>query len=148
MSDKKDFDASKALEEIKKDRNLTLVAGGAVAVVVGLFLPWYTITLNFLGSSAGSRSFSPGLGNGTGIFLLILSVVAVGAGLNILKQDVKNMNMLLVGVTVLSILIMLNNMPDSDLGGVVDTGIGYWLGLAGSVVMTAGAVMRFKSAKK
>lgn len=141
MSEKTSFDAGKAVDQIKKDRNLTIVAGGAVAVIVGLFLPWYTIS--FLSVSS---SVSPGL-NGTGMLLLIFSVVSVAAGLNVLNKDKKQMSMVSIVAGVLALLVMLNNWPDSDLSGAVSTGIGYWLGLAGSVAIVAGSAMAYKSSQ-
>jgi len=138
MSDNTGFDAGKAVEQIKKDRNLTIIAGGAVAVVVGLFLPWYTIS--FLSVSS---SVSPGL-NSTGILLLIFSVVALASGLNVLNKDKKQMSIVSIVAGVLALLVMLNNWPDSDLSGAVSTGIGYWLGLAGSVAIIAGSAMAYK----
>ncbi len=141
MSEKTSFDAGKAVDQIKKDRNLTIVAGGAVAVIVGLFLPWYTIS--FLSVSS---SVSPGL-NGTGMLLLIFSVVSVAAGLNVLNKDKKQMSMASIVAGVLALLVMLNNWPDSDLSGAVSTGIGYWLGLAGSVAIVAGSAMAYKSSQ-
>lgn len=141
MSDNNSFDAGKAVDQIKKDRNLTIVAGGAVAVIVGLFLPWYTIS--FLSVSS---SVSPGL-NGTGMLLLIFSVVSLAAGLNVLNKDKKQMSIASIVAGVLALLVMLNNWPDSDLSGAVSTGIGYWLGLAGSVAIVAGSAMAYKSAQ-
>jgi hypothetical protein len=141
MSDNNSFDAGKAVDQIKKDRNLTIIAGGAVAVIVGLFLPWYTVS--FLSVSS---SVSPGL-NSTGMLLLIFSVVSLAAGLNVLNKDKKQMSIASIVAGVLALLVMLNNWPDSDLSGAVSTGIGYWLGLAGSVAIVAGSAMAYKSAQ-
>ncbi len=141
MSDNNSFDAGKAVDQIKKDRNLTIIAGGAVAVIVGLFLPWYTVS--FLSVSS---SVSPGL-NSTGMLLLIFSVVSLAAGLNVLNKDKKQMSIASIVGGVLALLVMLNNWPDSDLSGAVSTGIGYWLGLAGSVAIVAGSAMAYKSAQ-
>jgi len=119
-----------------------MIAGGALAVIIGLFLPWYSA------SGFGIRvSSSPGL-NGTGFLLLIFSVVAVGASLNVMKQDKKNMITLTVVMAVLAVLIMLNNWPDKNLGSAVSTGIGYWLSLAGSASMLVGSGMIMKESKE
>ncbi len=139
MSDNKTskgFDFNKELETIKKDRNLAITTGGALALIVGLFLPWYTITAFKLGVS-----FNPGLGDSTGIFLLVLAVVSVGALLNVLNQDKKTMAIVAIVASAFAVLIMFNNWPDSTLAGAVSTGIGYWLSLAGSAAMVAGSVL-------
>ena len=141
MSENNSFDAGRVVDQIKKDRNLTLIAGGAVAVIVGLFLPWYTIS--FLSVSS---SVSPGL-NGTGMLLMIFSVVSLAAALNVLNKDKKQMATASIVAGVLALLVMLNNWPDSDLSGAVSTGIGYWLGLAGSVAIVAGSAMAYKSSQ-
>ncbi len=135
MADNK-FDYKKGLEEVKSDRNKLASSCGALAVILGLFLPWYSISI--FGSSV---SASPGLGNGTGILLLLLSVATVGAMLNVLKQDKKNMVIVSIVTSVLAALIMLNNWPDSVIRDAGAVGIGYWLGLAGSFAMVAGAVL-------
>jgi len=140
MSENKSFDVGKAWEQIKKDRNLSLIAGGGVAVIVGLFLPWFTIDVFTI-----STSTSPGL-NGTGLSLLVLSVAAMAASLNVLKHNKKNAAIVAVVVAVLALLVMFNNWPDSSLHGTVSTGIGYWLGLLGSVAMVAGSGIRLKEA--
>lgn len=137
MSNSNGFDASKAMDQIKSDRNLMIVAVGAAAVIVGLFLPWYTIDILGFSTSA-----SPGLSNSTGILLLVFSLAAVASGLNVMNHDKRKATILTVVMGVLATLIMLNNWPDSALGEVVQTGLGYWLGLAGSVAMVVGGVMR------
>ena len=139
MSEKKSFDAGKAVEEIKKDRNLSLIAGGAVAVIVGLFLPWYTFKALSL-----SSSYSPGL-NGTGVILLALSVAAVAAALNVLNQEKKMSYIASVVAAVLALLVILNKWPDTGLGGAVSTGIGYWVGLIGAAAMIVGSALRLKA---
>jgi len=138
MSENKSFDASKALDEIKKDRNLSIIAGGALAVIVGLFLPWYSITVFGI-----STSISPGL-NSTGILLALFSLAAVAASLNVLKHSKKSSRTIAVVLAALAVLVMLNNWPDTNLGVAVSTGVGYWLGLVGSVALLAGSGIRLK----
>ena len=136
MSEKnKGFDAGKAVDQIKGDRNLMIVALGAVAIVVGLFLPWYSV--KFLGIST---SASPGF-DSPGIFLIVLSVVAIGAALNVLNMDKKQMGIVTIVAGIIAVLVMLNNWPDSELGDAVSTGIGYWLSFAGAIAMVVGGVM-------
>ena len=135
MSEKSSFDASKAVDQVKRDRNLMAAVLGALGVVVGVFLPWYSIDVFGL-----STSVSPGL-NGTGFLLIVCSAVVIAALLNVFNQDRKMMGVVAIVAGLLAVLIMLNNWPDSELGEFVSTGIGYWLGLVGSTVMTVGAVM-------
>ena len=142
MSENNSFDPSKAMDQIKGDRNLTITAAGAVAVIIGIFLPWYSIEIFGISTSA-----SPGLSDSTGILLLVFSVVAVAAGLNVMNQNKKNMAILSVVMGVLCLLIMLNNWPDSELGEFVSTGIGYWLSLAGSIAIIAGSAMGMQAGK-
>lgn len=141
MSENNSFDAGRAVDQIKKDKNLTIIAGGAVAVIVGLFLPWYTIS--FLSVSS---SVSPGL-NGTGMLLMIFSVVSLAAALNVFNKDKKQMAIVSIVAGVLALLVMLNNLPDDDLSGAVSTGIGYWLGLAGSIAIVVGSALAYKSSQ-
>ena len=142
MSENKGFDAQKALDQIRGDRNLSIIAGGALAVIIGLFLPWYTIDIFGFSTSA-----SPGLGDSTGIFLLLFSLAAVATSLNVFNQDKKNMAIVTIVAAVLCTLIMLNNWPDDALGEVVSTGMGYWLGMAGSLAMFVGGVLRMQADK-
>ena len=142
MSDTNGFDAKKAIDQIKADRNLTIIAAGTAAVVVGIFLPWYSIDILGFSTSA-----SPGLGDSTGILLLVFAVGAVATSLNVFKQDKKSMAIATVVLGVLATLIMLNNWPDEVLGEVVSVGIGYWLSLLGSLALVTGGVLRLKSAK-
>jgi len=141
MSDKKKgFDANKAIDQIKADRNLTVTAAGAVALIVGLFLPWYSI------NSIINVSYSPGL-NSTGFLLIIAAIVAVGASLNVMNMDKKTMAITSVGASVVATLLMLNDWPSSGLGGTLSVGIGYWLALAGAIAMTVGAIMHMQAEK-
>lgn len=142
MSQGKGFDPNKAIDQIKADRNLTIIAAGAAAVVIGIFLPWYSI--DFLGFST---SASPGLGDGTGILLLVFAVGALASSLNVLNQEKRMTSIAALVMGVLATLIMLNNWPDNTLGDVVSIGIGYWLSLAGSLALVAGSVMRMQGAK-
>lgn len=139
MSENKSFDFGKAVEQIKGERNLTIVAAGAAALIIGLFLPWYSV--EFFGLST---SMTPGL-NSTGVLLIIFALAAVAASLNVLKQTEKNMKIIAIVAGVLAALVMLNNWPNTELGSAVSTGIGYWLGLVGSVAMIAGSAMRFNA---
>ncbi len=145
MSDNQGFDVNKAVDQVKGDKNLMMVVGGALAVIVGLFLPWYSVSSDFLGVSF---SASPGFGDSTGILLLVFSVAAVATSLNVFNQDKKNMAIVAIVAAVLCALIMLSNWPDSDLGGAVSVGIGFWLGVAGSIAMIAGSAMGMQSAGK
>lgn len=140
MSEKQGFDAQKTLDKIRGDRNLSIIAVGAIAVIIGLFLPWYSI--EFLGFST---SASPGLSDSTGILLLVFSLAAVAASTNVFNQDERNMSIATIVAGVLCALIMFNNWPDNSLGDIVTVGLGYWLGLAGSLAMVAGGAMRFKA---
>lgn len=141
MANTKGFDFNKAVDQVKGDKNLMIMTAGAAAVIVGLFLPWYSIS--FLGINT---SISPGL-NSTGFILAVFSLVAVAAGLNVLNKNKKNMAVLAIVMGVLAALVMFNNWPGEELGGLVETGIGYWFGLAGAVAVVAGSVMNFMKQK-
>ena len=141
--EKKDaFDVNKAVDEVKKDRNLMLTVGGAALVIISVFLPWYEV-----GFGGFSVSTSPGL-NSTGLFLVILSVVAAGAALNVLKQDAKQMRVVAIVAGALALLVVFSNWPDSELGSLVTISLGYWAALVGSVATVAGGVMKYMGANK
>ena len=145
MKDSEKFDSSKVVDNIKKDKVLMLGVGGALAIVVGLFLPWYSV--KFLGVGT---SFAPGLGNGTGLLLFLLAAAAVGAALNVLSQPRDLMDKVGLAIGVVTLLVMFSNYPDSSIGSAVNIGIGYWLSFLGAVGITAYAGLRMKdsSAKK
>ncbi len=141
MAESEKFDASKVVDQLKKDRMLALGVGGAAATVVGLFLPWYSVSIFGI-----SRSVSPGL-NSTGILLLLCAVAAAGAALNVMNQEKKMMTTVGLIAGVVALLIVFSNYPDSGLGSYVKTGIGFWLTAAGAVAMTVHAAMKMKNSK-
>ena len=140
MADSNGFDADKAMENIKKDRNLQMIVGGAVALIVGMFLPWVSVDTGFFDVSANGF-------DANGIFPLILAVVAVGAALNVMNRDKKQMAMVALVASGLGALIVLIDWP-SDLDGFdgVSIGLGYYLTLLAALVMTAGSFMMFQKA--
>ncbi len=135
MAENYKFDFNKELDKVKKDRNILISTCGAVAVIVGIFLPWYTF-------NAFKLSYSVSLGlNGAGILLLVLAVVTIAALLNVLNKDIKTMLLVAIVASALTVLVVLSKRSGSSLVGVATTGLGYWVTLAGSVAMTAGAVL-------
>ncbi len=140
MAKKQGFDAAKALEDVKKDKKLMLLVGGAIALLIGMFLPWVSVDVGDGGGLFGSAlNYSANGFDANGVFPVILLAVAVIAGLNVFNQDKKNMLYLAVGVSALAFLMVLIDYPDTDGIGVVSIDIGYWLSLLGSAVMTAGS---------
>ncbi|MDX1765751.1 MAG: hypothetical protein R3313_02240 [Candidatus Saccharimonadales bacterium] len=138
MADSKQFDPNKAMEDIKKDRNLALIAGGAAVLLVGMFLPWVSVEAAFLDYSANGF-------DANGWFPVILAVVAVAAALNVMNQDKKTMAIVALVASGLGALIVLLDWPDtSDTLGVVSVGLGYYLSLAGGVAMTVGSFFKFQ----
>ena len=121
--------------QILKDRSLWLVLVGAVALLIGLFLPWYT-------ADTGQGVVRPGLGitNDTGLVLAVLTVVTVVSSVSINPLKPKNAEILAVVASVLISLILLNNYPDNLVGEVISTDQGYWMGVGGVAGMFLGAL--------
>ncbi len=141
MADSKQFDANKAMDDIKKDRNLMLIAGGAVVLLIGMFLPWITVDSSLIDISANGF-------DANGVFPVILAVVAIAAALNVMNQNKKTMAIVALATSALGALIVLLDWPSGDdLLGVVTVGIGYYISLAGAVAMTVGAGIRFNDSR-
>jgi hypothetical protein len=137
----KSFDLNKSIEKVKADRNLAMTVVGLLAAFVALFLPWYQFEF-----FAVSQTVSPGL-DGDGLLITILAVVGIGAALNVLNQDAKNMRVVALVASILVLLIVFANNSDSSVASVVSTSYGWWLALLGGISATIGSFMTFNAKK-
>ena len=147
MAKQDKFDASKAVDMVKKDTKLMLLVGGAVALLIGMFLPWISVDLGDAGGLLGS-SFNTSVNgiDANSFFPILLLAAAVAAGLNIGNQDKKNMLITSAAVSALAFVIVLIDWPNTgDTLGVASIGIGYYLSFVGSAVMLAGSGMLLKA---
>jgi hypothetical protein len=117
--------------------------GGLVLLIIGVFGPWATVS--FMGFSS---SISGTDGEFWGIFVLILSVLALAA---VLVYAFANVNIqhrqLLWGLVIVAVVIDLMVLWDfidvltTDLVGV---GWGLWLALIGAIALSVGAIVPMK----
>lgn len=145
MAKKDSFDAKKAVEDVKKDKKLMLLVGGATALLIGMFLPWVSVNVGEASSLFGtSLNYSANGLDANGLLPIILLAAAVLAGLNVFNQDRKKMYITAAAVSALALLVVLVDWPDTDGLGTVSVGLGYYLSLLGSAAMTAGSGLLLK----
>jgi hypothetical protein len=108
-----------------------LAAIGAVLLIVSLGLDWY-------GELSGFDSFEF-----LDLLLVVLALVtlaSLAAALGLLRTPLRSGTPLVVGVIALVVVLsQLVNHPPAGLERDVETGL--WLGLAGSALMLAGAIL-------
>ncbi len=139
-----------------------MIAGGAVLMFFGAFLPWAKATASFGGfgsSSASSSGFSAGLIGGTGTFLLSIALLAYCA-IRLLKlesklppQTMQGLGFAALATSVLCVLFtvyrILDVMGTDDNEFIkVSVGIGLWISFLAAGVALAGSVMEFLATKK
>jgi hypothetical protein len=108
-----------------------VAAVGGVLLIVSLGLDWY-------GDLSGFTSFEV-----LDLVLVVLALVtlaALAAALGLLRTPLRPGTELVIGITAL--IIVLSQLIDHPPAGIErDVETGLWLGLAGSVLMVAGAVL-------
>jgi hypothetical protein len=144
-----------------------MVAGGAVLMFFGAFLPWAKLTASFDGfgsQSAYSFGFSLGLIGGTGTFLLSIVLLAYCA-VRLLKlesklppQTMQGLRFSALAISGLCVLFTVYRILDVMVLDVMGTehsenvklsvGIGLWISFLAAGVAFAGSVLEFLAAKK
>lgn len=137
-----------------------LVGGGAIALLIGTFLPWYGSSYSTAFGSGGS---SANLWNGGGIWALLIAlgcVVAVGVIVlrmmgvfDISEQGVEEPVVVLAAAAVAMLITIWKvlQLPGGASSGSGEFGSysygrqwGLYIALIGAVVFTIGAVMKFQ----
>ncbi len=123
------------LSQVLHDQKLQLVALGAILLMIGLFLPWYT-------TAVGEGIARPGLGITTdsGLLIAIFALFAVGSSVSLDPAKPKNTEIIGVVASVLIAIVLLNNYPPNIAGEVLSTDHGYWMGVAGAGLMFLGSI--------
>lgn len=126
--------------QVMGDNSLKAGAAGFVVLVIGLLLPWITVTA---GAFSASKS---GFSTGDGKVVFVLAIIAA-AGLYLRRPIVT-----LIAGALATALTFYDAIDISRLGGDVagdakalidvGTGIGVWLVLVGAIALTAAAVMQ------
>ena len=131
---------------LKEKRYLGMI--GNILVIIGTFLPFVSITVSFLGVSAGGASLS--LISGApfyGILVILASVV----GLLVIFSDkladkfaflekLKNQKITVITTIISAVLVIINVISLPGAGGVlgnVSLGFGFWLMVIGLVASLA-----------
>jgi hypothetical protein len=131
-------------------KQLTMIAAvcGA-ATVLGTLLPWWSISVGPISTSASGIDWGGGV-----VVLLLGAAAAVMFGATALgkgdKVPLPDKTKTLVGMSCLAVAALLTvikflDMGSGGLGGVVSRGIGLWLTTAATVVGTVAGVMLFKA---
>ncbi len=118
------------------------IAGiASIVLLISLFLPWYTVSINVLGYSAGGSV--NGLWHGWMYLSLILSILIIAylvlrAGWDKLpiSQDVPHLTVMLVA-TIVNLVLVLIAFIDKPGGGGVGWGAGAVIGLIAAIVAAA-----------
>ena len=120
-----------------RPREAQIPVGALVAAIGGLLLI-VSLGLDWYGPYSGFNSFEF-----LDLLLVVLALIAIGAlaaSLGLLRTPLRPGTELVIGVTALIVVLtQLVNHPPVGNGRDVETGL--WLGLAGSALMVAGAVL-------
>ena len=116
-----------------------VVAVGALLGVLGIFLPF--VSIDILGQSESTNVFTP---------LTIVWMVAAVAALvfAILGNKIVTLICAIVAGAGFLISFFVNNGELSDLGSMVNKGIGYWFLLIGGIVMIISGIVYFITSPK
>lgn len=117
--------------------------GGLVALIIGVFAPWATIS--FMGFSESVNGTESGF-NGT--FILILSIAGLAA---VLAYAFANVNVQLrhvlwglVGLAVIIDILVLIDFIDVLTEDMASVGWGLWLTVIGAIALSVGAILPMK----
>ena len=123
---------------------------GAILVIIGLFLPFITVSVSFLGVSNSQSTSWIGTGGLDAILVLILSVVALLIIFSDKLADkvaffgkLKNQKLTLIPTVLSALLLILSITQASSAMGIVGSlgstsfGIGFWLIIVGLVACVA-----------
>lgn len=121
---------------MSKGSLLSLVGGLAAAVAV--FLPWFSIL--------GVGTSVWGLGAG----YVVLVAGALGAVFGVLagKKASKGLFALPLVCGLIVVLVVISNYPGDEYGAIASATYGYWISLAGGVVLALGGVLGIATTKK
>lgn len=116
-----------------------VVAVGALLGVLGIFLPF--VSIDILGQSESTNVFTP---------LTIVWIVAAVAALvfAVLGNKIVTLICAIVAGAGFLISFFVNNGELSDLGSLVNKGIGYWFLLIGGIVMIVSGIVYFITSPK
>lgn len=116
-----------------------VVAVGALLGVLGIFLPF--VSIDILGQSESTNVFTP---------LTIVWIVAAVAALvfAVLGNKIVTLICAIVAGAGFLISFFVNNGELSDLGSLVNKGIGYWFLLIGGIVMIISGIVYFITSPK
>ncbi|MBI5870791.1 MAG: hypothetical protein HZB44_07540 [Actinobacteria bacterium] len=135
-----------------------IVGGGAIALLISLFLPWYAWSsgATIIGSYSANVSLMSGYG-GIAFLILAACVVAVGAILlrmlnifDIGDQGVPEATVVLGAAAIAGLLVIWKFLTMPSYGGLSLDGAGYgrsygaYIAIVAAVALVAGAVMKFQ----
>ncbi len=135
----------------KLDRGLQIVGGGAVVLLISLFLPWYSVSAS-LGPGLAKVSDSASAWqvlSYTDLLLFLASVAAIAAvvavGMGKLPELPAPLSQILLGISGVATLLVLFRLifiPGNDGGGIVDIGrsVGVFIALIAAAAMVYGAM--------
>ena len=141
---------------MKKIQPLHLALGGGALVILGAFLPWASVSINFAGESS---SHSTNGMDGDGKITLVLGLCAVG--LTVLKNPAKTKLFALIALIAAGLAALIGLYDASQIGGNSDArammeaagdaikvslGMGIYLTIIGGAAASVGSLMRWKSA--
>ena len=149
--------ATEAIETLKQADRLDLgIIGAGVLALLGSLLPYYTVSVEFLGASAGG-SGNAWSGGFLGWFGALLALAAAGVlvarllGVSLPVPARTTVLGLFAGAAVLTLLALFvfpgGGCDDLGIDGVCDgvdegRGFGYWLALLATIAGTALAAVR------
>ena len=143
---------------MKKIQPLHLVLGGAGLIILGAFLPWASVSINFAGQST-SQSTNGIDGDGDGKITLMFGAAALV--LTLLKNPGQTKLFALIALIASALATLIGLYDASRIGGnseansimaaagdafKVSLGIGIYLTIIGGAAATVGSWMRWKSA--
>lgn len=136
------------MEILKQKRYLGMV--GAILVIVGLFLPFVTVSVSFLGVSKSESTSWIGAGGFDAVLVLILSVVTLLMIFSDKLADkvaffgkLSNQKLTLIPTVISALLLIFSISQASTAMGIVGSlgsvsfGIGFWLIVVGLVACVA-----------
>ena len=141
---------------MKKIQPLHLVLGGAGLIILGAFLPWASVSINFAGQSTSQST--NGI-DGDGKITLMFGAAALV--LTLLKNPGQTKLFALIALIASALATLIGLYDASQIGGnseansimaaagdafKVSLGIGIYLTIIGGAAATVGSWMRWKSA--